>query len=472
MIVDLPAPFATGQVLSGYLLNQLRAAAIQVDALSFRQHPAFDSLGGADTASVDLHTAGDYRLWWGALRYRTGMTSLVLEGISASYTSGTTIKLYINGGATAALTISAASTWTGTLDISTGYSDGDIILLEVRTSGNAIKTSKHLLTDMYATPVAMPDTWPGVPTFTTTYNASQLNQLVSALDWLYRRMDAVPFVPQVGQVYAPGTHKNLDLTLYSGTVGYYQTNDALRISGNAYILGNPQTGLRVTLNGSVVYNPTTWTVGTTQTFDVSIPLTYTLGTRAELRIEEDVTIGNPDTIINTRFDFTRIGTEANSSGYPVQTAPVVFPENDTIAQTTLTTRLNALASMISTTKTNIDNTGVLWNRIRPFRRRFAQDDHQNTKLNRRYPARAMRRGEKLIVRGKGVQMEWGAISVPSTEEDGPQYDKWEYSQKKSITDGDKIETKIVFFDEFPGIFQGVFYTLTGDIYYAEERLLP
>ncbi len=459
---DLPTSFTTDEILSGFALGLLRDAAIDLDGLSYRRVHAYDAHSD-DTA---LHASGDYRLWWGSIQYRAGMTTLNAFGRAAS--AAGTIQMRING--SLATSASATSTWSLQADISTGYSEGDILPIELVTSGNTTKTSNRFVLGVYASPVAMPTAYPGVPTFSTSYTPALLNQLLSTCHWLYDRITAVPYVPHIAQIMRPATHKAQTIILYSGGIPRFHTQDELHIEIWQNLLPNPGEYIQVLVDGSVVYTGSTQPPGGTAAYDLALPLTHTLGTTVPVVVRAVVTATpTPYTLINSRYTIRTVGTIARTTPYPAATPPAAFPENGSIAHATAVSQLNAIATMLTNVKSRIDGRPELWNRIRAFRRRFAIDERQNTKLAKMYVPRRARQGDRLVVHGKGVGIQWGSFKL--AEKEGEiDYDDYTFSDSESLTDGEAIETKTVWFDQFRGLVPGAWYTLSGDCYFASEFL--
>ena len=124
---------SAGQVLSAADLNQVREAARLIDAWSYRIDPAFDSSSGLDTGAPGYeNTTTPVRIWWGAVLFRTGCTTLTVEARGA-LTGSESLKVYIGGGDTTpsgtllgTITIPGSlADFSGSFAIS-GYSDGDI----------------------------------------------------------------------------------------------------------------------------------------------------------------------------------------------------------------------------------------------------------------------------------------------------------------------------------------------------------
>lgn len=468
--LDLPAAFVNNvnMPLSATALNMLRDAAIALDGWSYRRLAAFD---GNSNGFVS-HAAGDFRVWWGALRYQTGMTTLWLDGFASGYGSAT-LKVYLDGSGTAALTITLGTSWSDSIDISTGYDDGDIILIEVRTSGNATKASRYLVQEVFAEPVVAGGSYPGVPTFAGTYDSGRFNQLINTCQYLYDRIAAVPIPPTTGHFWVSGTHKVETATLYAGSVLRAQSQDVLRILGTSNIF-NDAEHLEVLIDGVLQYTGPTWGLGSNNSVDISYTLANSVSDRVYVQIDEVVTnaatnaalFANHEMELNSRFTFHTIRSEA-ATIYPAATPPTAFAADTSITAATLNSRLNAVATMLDGVNTRLNTATWLWDRAYAVRRRFAIDDHQNSKLALVYTPSFQRFGDRLIVRGKDVSIGWGGRVIEPQEDAWRDY-KYHAAQSKSVISGEKEDTIEVFLDELEGLYPGQFYQVLGDCWYAAE----
>jgi hypothetical protein len=472
MQFDLPPAFVNNINLpiSSTALNQLLVAAMQLDGWSYRKAALFDG----QNMGYGAHPAGDHRIWWGAVRWRTGMTTLTLTGYAASFGSAT-IKVYLNGSGTAAATNTPSASCSGTVRIASGYSDGDIILIELRTFGNTTKTSLYTVRDIYTSPVVVSSSWPGVPTFAGTYDSTRLNQLINACQNLYDRIAAVPIPATMGHFWASATHKVDTVVLYLGSVCRFISNDILRVIGQSTIF-NDAEHLEIFLNGALVHTSSTWGINTTNSIYVPISLaSVTLGARADVEIHAVVTdattnaalFANGEMELNSRYSLLVLRSEADGSGYAAATPPTEFAGDTSISAATLNSRLNAIATILNNVKTRLDANSVLWDRARAVRRRYAQDEHEYTKLGQVYTPIFQRFGDTLVVRGKNVSIGWAARIIDPQDDAWREY-KYHYAQSQSVISGDKVDTQIVSLDAFPGLVQGAVYSLSGDIHYASE----
>lgn len=473
MRLELPAPFVTGTPLSAADLNLLIDAAVMLDGLSFRTQPACESSDiGRRNTTEDTTAQSNYRMWWGTLQFRTGMEYVQAYGFSDN--AAGTILLYVDGVLRDTANAHGgpnATAWSLTYDMrSAGYADGRILPIEIRANGNTTKTGRRWTLGVWAEPVAA-SAWPGVPNFNShQFTAVHLNQLRSASQWIWDRINAVPIIPQQGQVLRPNTHKSEKLTLFRGGLMRSFSQEELRVEMFGRLHPNATEVVTVEVNGVVVYTgPTIAQNAGGYTYDIKWPLTHTIGDFAAVEVFAEATVPTPYTRINSRYDIRRIGTAAVTTTYPVQAPPTSFIEDGSINADVLRTRLNDIADMLLTSHQRIQNNPHLWNRYPIPRRRYAMDNNQNTKLAKRYVGISQRKGDRLVVRGKGVVLLWGWWKV--AEKEGElDYDDYEFQYSQGLTDGQAVETKTIYFDAYPSLFVGVWYALGGDLHGAWEYM--
>jgi hypothetical protein len=462
---------AVDMILGAGDLNVLRQNVALIDALSYRQTNGFDSSSGGGTPTPGAYpSAPPFRVWYGFLRFRSDVTALTITG-RISFASTVSLKVYLNGNATAAATITSPQTsFTSTITISSlGYADGQIIPIEIRATGSgSTATGTVVITGIYATPITMSG-WPGVPTFTTaTVNAAKLNQLASAIAWCYNRMALVPILPQRGCIRQLGSFRNGVTPIWYGSVVRNFTEDILRIQ--AYITNpyTPSWRYKVYINQSLAYTSDTYGAG-----DVNIYLPLTLsgvsvGNTAEVSfIQEVLDQGNKANWVFSRWSLHYARTNPSGNVYPAASLPTAFAHGS-LSATTLVSRLDSLATIVAAVKARIDAAPHLWERGYAVRSWYGWDDNTRGVLPQRAPLHFNRRGSRLVVRGKDVKIAWGVPTTPIHEQGFLDYDNYEFPSTQQIIEGDKVDTKEVYLDSFSGVFVGVRYYLIGDVSYAEE----
>lgn len=479
--LDLPGLFVSDVniPLSAADLNMLREAAIILDGLTFRRLNACCSNGAqtSDGNTSEFHSRGDYRQSWWGLYYRTGMTTLTIEGKNANQ-----LDFYL-GGVFNSSQAAAPGGFTKNITLS-GYSDGDVVLLEIKTNGNpsgapAGYTPKYIIYDVYGGPISVSSAWGGVPTFAGTYSATLLNQLTDAAQYIWDRVTAVPIPAFITSIDVAGSHKLETLKLFDGSVGRYASNEVLRVLGTIYCRTNAEH-YTITYNGSLAHTSATYTAGQTAAISVPIALTHTTGTRAEVSIAsvvEDNTYALAPGVFST-YRLQLIRSEPDSSGYATATPPTAFTAEESISAATLNSRLNTIATMLSDAKARLDARPELWNRARAMRRTFAKDDTQVARNFKRHAATFIRQGDTLIVRGRGVKVAFGAITtaVPDKEDTPIDYKNFSWAVEQSVGEGgggggndEKSATAVIPLDTIEGLEPGMRYQVFGQtLEYAGE----
>jgi hypothetical protein len=470
MILTQPATFIddVGAFLAGPDLELMRLNAQALDGMSFRRQATFDSSSSATTSyAAALHTGNDFQPGRYTLRYFITMTTLTIAGRATGY-GASTLRFYVDGVDKGTVTL--GSTWTKTISIASGYTSGQFIDIQINVESNPSETSVYIIDAVYGTPITAPTSWPGAPSWGgAVYSATRLNQFVAACGNLYDRMNLIPIVAQVAHVFVPVTHKAETHRIYSGSVLRSFTEDKLRVFGSA-VINNTAELFKVYLDGVLAYTSPTMTLGTYSILQ-DITLSHTVGTRAGVAIEVTVTDASnqdPNNTHNSRYTITAARAQATGAGYPYATPPAAFVGNGSINDAPLDTALGTLSSMLTTVNSRLNGRPELWGRAYAMRKRYALDEHQNTKLMRIYPHVMQRLGDRLVVRGKGVKIGWGAITVES-QDTGIDYSKYTWTNEQEIIGGDSVDTAIVFLDSLPGLYRGTQYFVFGsDVIWAGE----
>ena len=149
-----------------------------------------------------------------------------------------------------------------------------------------------------------------------------------------------------------------------------------------------------------------------------------------------------------------------------------------ISAATIASRLNSLATIIDDTRTRLQNAPWVWSRAYAMRNLYIKDGISDGAREPRARPSLKRQGTQLIVRGKGVTMNWGGIALPTNEpgKGGGKYawDNHTFSNTKSLIDGDKVETKTIYLDTIADLYPGTYYELSGDraIHGSRGAIMP
>lgn len=493
-LLESIAPFVSdvGQTISAQDLILIRNNVALVDQLTYRITPTFDSSAGIDTGTAGFGNTSNspygtrFRIWKGAFRFQTGATTLTIAGYARRSTTGGSnevIKIYVNGVFSVNVT-PAAATYTQTIALS-GFTDGQVVSVELFIDGSTYGNDGYFVTyAVYISPITYSVTsYPGVPTFTSTFSAAKLNQLVAAYTWVYNRIAVIPNVPGLRQMYAMGPFNlamNRNATfgapMYFGSVLRGYTQDSLNVFVHLINETTPGVCYKVLLNGALVYTSSTFGPGTWLDQAVISLTSIAVGVRAEVSVfAKVITESDPNV---TPWKFTRWNIAADSQ--PDYASAVTYPYaaltsppvgDVTITDATLNTFLNNLASAVDAAKTRIDANTVIFARSYAMRQWYAsRDDHLNqASMRKRARPRQLRLGDRLFVKGKDLKINFGPVSVPSDEE-GQKYDDYTWANDITVVDPDKTDETVVYLDSMAGLFPGTVYQIFGPVVYAEERL--
>ncbi len=472
MPIFTPSPIFTdniGQLLSHEDLEIIRSNVGYAEMLSYRMMPGFPSSGGVDTGTPEWYRgSGTFTIWFGSVRFRTGMTTLAVQGTSAN-TGSMTFKVYVNNALVAS--VAPGATWQTTWTIS-GFADGEVFEVQVRavfSAGVAPANAKYVVTAVYGTPIDFPFTWGGVPTFTTAWTAAKLNQLCDAAEWVYNRASAVPIRPDLAILYGLGPFQGLNLPMYYGSIGRWFSNSEFWFAGQILNDSSPGLYLEVYFDGVKVYTSVNCPVGVTNLyFNISLAA-YAVGQQIEVKIFLNNTIPAAQSAWSyCRATFNAMRSQVDTSA--VYTNITATPVEDvTTSPATLAAYLNDLSATVLAAHDRIVNTPAVFNRVWGVRRWFSRANNFDDIAQFRGRPRFIRTGHRLTVRGRGVSIGWGPISVPPSDRNI--FETYKFLHEQAITDNDHDETKDVYLDSLPGLEYGVPYYLLGNFTWAEEHVI-
>lgn len=463
-----PAPVFrdnVGQLLSHEDLDVLRDNAAYCDILASRPMPGFVSSGGPDSRTPGYYpTSGTFTLWFGNIRYRTGLTTLTIEGAAANWGS-VTIRVYVNG--TLRITITPSASFSGTWTIA-GLADGEVADLRVDAFGSSPANAVYVILAIYATPLTYSVTWPGVPTFTTTWSAAKLTQLCDAMQWVYDRANVAPIRPDLSLLYQLAPFSGDNRPMYFGSVGRWFSNSQFRFGGSLMNATSPGLQIDVYFDGSLVYSSANIPVGTT-VFSTALSLAgFSVGQQIQVAIYVNNTIAGPQPWSFSRLTLNAARSEVDTSAI-YATMLATPPADIAYARTSLAAFLNGLSATVLGAHDRIVNTPAVFSRIWAQRRFFSKTNSMSELSQRRGRPRITRQGDRLTVRGKGVSIGWGPIVLP-TNEAGFDFDNWSPIHTAALTDSDKIQTQTVYLDNFAGLTMGLPAYIIGDCTWVEQSI--
>ncbi len=390
-----------------------------------------------------------------------------------------------------------------------GFQDGDIIQVTITctqarggsSQPDYLKRSRYELY-CFAYPVALAG-WPGVPTFsgTNALTTANLEQLSSASEWIANYLSMISFQPATATLYGylsfgrsatssnPAHWTYPDQSMWSGTAVGANNHTKFELGGRVSVK-DAQERYRLYKNGSGTPvdewpSSSTWSEQK-KTQDWVVDATLSNAEAAGFRMGNwlsNTTYGDDSGGYNDDPADKSKGRSRHHINYAhmVPASPLSEPGNggyasittenlskESIQYNALKSRLNAIAYRLSLTKTLIDNNPLVFQRsyiVRPGFHTRTEDWGFLFKTNlMRFEKR---RGARLFVRGKGVSVLYGPITVDATKEE---FD-YKFQYEKEIIPGDKMMSTYIYLDTMDGLFMGMPYYVRGNIlYYAAETL--
>ena len=481
--IDSPV-FYDDTELSASLINILIDNSEALKNSSALPQPAFD-------IHRVLSVVNNTDVWRGGFQYRVGLTTatMVIYSKEVSGEGEHDIVIYFNDVEVdrydAAVNGYNVGGFSGrNIAINTlGYTDFQIITVRVtaepRAGGGDDDATKgqQWVFDAYVHPLSgiSIGSWPGIPSFGVV-NATRLNQLANAEDYLANRLSIVPIPLSMGYIQWMGTNnpKFPDFRYFTARA----TNGNRRIKTNVYyICQQTSASIRLTV-GSV-----SWTSGP-----------YTKGQKVLIQFDQDmITAGlsfdtdyfsyisevvhtpgsNSDGnggFIFSRIDNGPIRFGANSYGFSAPMSPSAIHES--LTYSALQTRLNNIATVVNNVYSTINANPRVFDRASMVRARYGITAEQSEYWATTFVPSIYRQGDVLWVKGQGLKIAYGPVTQKPKSDSKPN-DVWEYSflYEKELLDGDKISQQFFYLDQFEGLFPGMRYYIIGkDIIYAAEHL--
>lgn len=437
------------------------------------------------------------RAWWGAFQYRSGVNTAVYE-VSGTPVTNERIRIYHKRLLDPAPgTLMYDQPWPSSASAPTinmsgaGYTDGEIIetIVEVYFPGPTYpKTGEYQVRNAFTSDVDSYTglaAWGGLPTFGagSTVTAANLNQLSNAQDWLINRLSLVPRVPFINGMFVNGTHKsdavfpNNPRPLHYSWINKGNDQDTMNITLD-YNVFNGQEYVTVYVNNTLRYTSATLTNGQVGRLNISFDISDIAdGASVVVVIYQNVVAGQGQAeldlyggaIINSRYTIGGIFATSTRSYY---SPAAEFDVLETMTYATLKSRLNNFVTGTTNAYNRINNNDNVFNRARMFRKKVGVDDHQNTSLEWQSLPTQIRIGERYVVAGKNVKIAWGGYSLTTNlTEDPTNRHPYEFANEKELINGDKVEVKEGFFDEFEGLYVGsTYYILGNELAFFSEYL--
>lgn len=482
--IDAPL-FYDDTELSATMINIIRDNSEAVKNSSLIPQPAFD-------IHRVLSVVNNTDVWRGGFQYRTGLTtaSFVIYSKEVSGEGEHDIVIYFDGVEMARYDAAIGGYNVGgfhgtNITISgLGYTDYQIITVRVtaepRAGGGDDDATKGVqyVFDAWVWPfssVSIGMSWPGLPTF-GTLDATKLNQLANASDYLANRLAIIPMPLSMGYIQWMGTNNPKFPSWRYFTARL--TNGNRRIKTNVYyICQQTSASIRLTVGSfTKTYGP------------------YTKGQQALIQFDEDlITAG-----LSFDTDYFSSLTEvvhtpgSNSDGYGgflfsrIDNGPIRFTANSYSVTTPATTnlmlesltfsqlqsRLNTISTDLSSSYSRITGNARVFDRATMCRSRYGISAEQSEYWATTFVPSRYREGDVLWVKGQGLKIAYGPVTQKRKSDSKPN-DVIEYNflYEKDLLDGDKVSQQMFYLDQFEGLYPGMRYYIIGkDVIYAAEHL--
>jgi hypothetical protein len=463
-----PPQFQTSMPFSYADLNLLWRNSMTLDSMSLTGRRAWTD----QAYELDRAGGNPSPLCKAAFQFRTGLTTLTIV-IFGTNASSDTARVFLNG---TQVTTQVLNNTDQTITITLtgrGYTDKQIIEVEIDVTRTAnTSPGTYAVRDAYVSPASgIVGSSPGVPTF-GALSAANLQQLADMEQWLFDRMNAISMPLFQGQLYRP-RHGHVSTALvWRGSLA--RGNGASRLS---CVLGYQNTNTpseRVALliapaGGSYTEVATTPTITPgmvgSHTFNVDLS-GYTNEARLNVKLEQIVNsafVGQGG--VPTTWGLRHI--ETTNTGWTFTTPLGLSQPRESLSFSTLQSRLNSIGSLLTTIAGRLSGAADVWDRIRLFRQSPTLNDFQRSFYKLILLPRSRRKTDGLWLKGKGVSIGYGALTVEPELQSG--LTVWKPQWSEQVIGGDAVEEKFIGLDSLPGLVGGTLYYVYGeDVRYAAE----
>lgn len=234
----------------------------------------------------------------------------------------------------------------------------------------------------------------------------------------------------------------------------------LNISIGYYNVTNQSEHLELSINGTLVVTGPTWTPGQSGNYLMQYDLSgYGDQVNLDIKLEQVVVTANAGGVAAHPSRYLIQDVYTDRSSYPYATLVALSSPRESLTWTTLQTRLNAIGTVLTNAYGRITGVTDVFDRNRLYRWRPVLDDGQKAYFKDLYVARMRRAGDAFWVRGKGLQLGWGAKKVKSNLDEAYEY---EFASTQETNGGDTITDKLLYFDAFPGLYGGMDALVQGE----------
>lgn len=486
-----PVPdFADGTELSATLLNDLLANVEIGDIASRYGRVAFCSnyANGAEENGTN-----PVIVWSGGFSYVVGATTLTVVTNMTDQQSGDRLQVirggtaagsYQDGTITEFVLANGIQTHTVTIT-DAGYVEDQIVEVRfaLRNTTPGDRTWGRIeIRDAYISPIDVPG-YPGLPLF-GPISEPNLDLLSNVCGWMLRRIGqrVEPLFQAVVRRPGPwnGPIETQDTVRWTGSLPRTAGHPTIKalVVVQQKTPGTIET-LRLRVNGATVQSQVIPSLpgeyGYTLSYDVSsIPVGSLMWLEIDLRKSFPAVkpLSDPDT---SRISILGVWSEA-AAGAGTFEPPLGIRSNSTFgpsgAPMTLQTWLNRLRNQIGDVVARLNANPEIWSRQPLYRARYAFDADQFKWFEPWGVAAQVRRvGYALLVRGKGVTVNWGpSVFEEKFSETGAQ--EFKNLRSETAVEGDEVDDARVYLDSLPALYGGQPFNVRGvDLLYAAEEFL-
>ncbi len=462
---DYGLTFVSGMPLSAHgQLNRLRRAIGMLDMLSMRgrRAPTEYMIQPIENSDGDPTVLGR-----GSFQYRLGLTTLSVHvGLPVS----STIQIVLDGVVALSTTTSGAQILTVSL-AGRGYGDYQVIDCVVQVTPHT-GARGYRLYDAYVAPVSgIVGAPPALPAaMTSSLPLSALQALATLADWQMRVCATVTQSAFMGTLFQSAMFWPGQQLLWSGSIAKDNDADRLYLSLSYRVETNQAEQLQLQISGVGVATSPTWSAGQggNYAFDISLAA-YADGAILDIRLLQVVTTAEASGVRPHASRYSVVDVYTYRASYPYATPVAISDALEVLPFSTVRDRLNTMRSQLSAITTRIQQAPDVFDRMRLFSWIPGSDAGQIAYFGgecRTMAAMGIRAHDLLWVKGRDLALCYGPRSVTANL-DAPYAITWVHEER--ITSGDAVETKLIRFDSYAGLFPGVPYAIVGpDIRFVHE----
>lgn len=464
---DYGLTFTSGMPISAHgQFNRLRSNIGMLDMLSMRgrRSPTEYMIQPIENNDGDPTVIGR-----GSFQYRVGLTTLNIH-VELPVTS--TVQVLLDG------TVAFSSTHSGAQILSValterGYSEYQVVDCVIQTPRTGVRG--YRLYDAYVLPVSgIVGTAPALPSaISTTLSRTLLQSLANLADWQMQICATTTQSAFMGTLFQGARFWVSQQLIWSGSI--VKDNDANRfkIVTDYRVETNQAENLHVQIGSITIAASPIWSAGQSGGYIFDIDLSgYNDGWILDVKLIQVVSAAEAEGVRPHGSRYSVLDAYTYRASYPFAAPVAVSAALEYVPFSTLRDRLNTMRSQLSVITTRIQNAPDIFDRIRLFSWIPGADAGQIAYYGgecRAMLAIGIRAHDILWVKGRDLKLCYGSRSVVPSLDD-PYKVSW--AHEENVIGGESVETKLLRFDSFSGLFPGVPYAIVGpDIRFVHEGFI-